>query len=232
MISPVIVALDYADKQQAMNFIDQINPDDCQLKIGNEMFTYFGPEFVKEVQKRGFKVFLDLKFNDIPNTVAAGVKAAAELGVWMVDVHANGGAKMMEAAKNALLSYGKDAPLLIAITVLTSMDEIDLQEVGIFISPAEQASRLAILAKNCGLDGIVCSAREVQRFRTRLGDNFKLVTPGIRPVGSEFNDQKRIMTPQRAQAAGANYLVIGRPITQTDNPSGALRVILNTLNRE
>ncbi|MBI0103911.1 orotidine-5'-phosphate decarboxylase [Gilliamella sp. W8145] len=230
MSSPIIVAVDFSDTKSAWNFIDKVEPKDCRLKIGKELFTHAGPDFIKQIQQKGFDIFLDLKFHDIPNTVAKAVAAAAELGVWMTNVHASGGIRMMEAAKDALYQYGKDAPLLIAVTVLTSMESSDLKEIGIEVSPLEQATRLALLAKNCGLDGVVCSAKEVQSFRTRLGSDFKLVTPGIRPAGSTPDDQRRIMTPQRAQAAGADYLVIGRPITQADDPSKALQTILSTLD--
>ena len=230
MSSPIIVAVDFSDTKSAWNFIDKVEPKDCRLKIGKELFTHAGPDFIKQIQQKGFDIFLDLKFHDIPNTVAKAVAAAAELGVWMTNVHASGGVRMMEAAKDALYQYGKDAPLLIAVTVLTSMESSDLKEIGIDVSPLEQATRLALLAKNCGLDGVVCSAKEVQSFRTRLGSDFKFVTPGIRPAGSTPDDQRRIMTPQRAQAAGADYLVIGRPITQADDPSKALQTILSTLD--
>lgn len=230
MPSPIIVAVDFADTKSAWNFIDKVEPKDCRLKIGKELFTHAGPTFIKEIQQKGFDVFLDLKFHDIPNTVAKAVAAAADLGVWMVNVHASGGARMMEAAKDALYSFGNDAPLLIAVTVLTSMDSTDLKEIGIHLSPLEQATLLATLTKNCGLDGVVCSAKEVQSFRTRLGSDFKLVTPGIRPVGAGADDQRRIMTPQRAQAAGADYLVIGRPITQSQDPAQTLASILSTLD--
>ena len=230
MSSPIIVAVDFADTKSAWNFIDKVEPKDCRLKIGKELFTHAGPDFIKQIKQKGFDIFLDLKFHDIPNTVAKAVAAAAELGVWMTNVHASGGVRMMEAAKDALYPYGKDAPLLIAVTVLTSMESSDLKEIGIEVSPLEQATRLALLAKNCGLDGVVCSAKEVQSFRTRLGSDFKLVTPGIRPAGSTPDDQRRIMTPQRAQAAGADYLVIGRPITQAEDPSKALQTILSTLD--
>ncbi|OTQ59710.1 orotidine-5'-phosphate decarboxylase [Gilliamella sp. A7] len=230
MSSPIIVAVDFSDTKSAWNFIDKVEPKDCRLKIGKELFTHAGPDFIKQIQQKGFDIFLDLKFHDIPNTVAKAVAAAAELGVWMTNVHASGGVRMMEAAKDALYQYGQDAPLLIAVTVLTSMESSDLKEIGIEVSPLEQATRLALLAKNCGLDGVVCSAKEVQSFRTRLGSDFKLVTPGIRPAGSTPDDQRRIMTPQRAQAAGADYLVIGRPITQADEPSKALQTILSTLD--
>jgi orotidine 5''-phosphate decarboxylase, subfamily 1 len=230
MSSPIIVAVDFSDTKSAWNFIDKVEPKDCRLKIGKELFTHAGPDFIKQIQQKGFDIFLDLKFHDIPNTVAKAVAAAAELGVWMTNVHASGGVRMMEAAKDALYQYGQDAPLLIAVTVLTSMESSDLKEIGIEVSPLEQATRLALLAKNCGLDGVVCSAKEVQSFRTRLGSDFKLVTPGIRPAGSTPDDQRRIMTPQRAQAAGADYLVIGRPITQAEDPSKALQTILSTLD--
>ena len=230
MFSPIIVAVDFSNTKSAWNFIDKVEPKDCRLKIGKELFTHAGPDFIKQIQQKGFDIFLDLKFHDIPNTVAKAVAAAADLGVWMTNIHASGGVRMMEAAKDALYQYGKDAPLLIAVTVLTSMESSDLKEIGIEVSPLEQATRLALLAKNCGLDGVVCSAKEVQSFRTRLGSDFKLVTPGIRPAGSTPDDQRRIMTPQRAQAAGADYLVIGRPITQAEDPSKALQTILSTLD--
>ncbi|MCX8597757.1 MULTISPECIES: orotidine-5'-phosphate decarboxylase [unclassified Gilliamella] len=230
MSSPIIVAVDFSDTKSAWNFIDQVDPKDCRLKIGKELFTHAGPDFIRQIKQKGFDIFLDLKFHDIPNTVAKAVAAAADLGVWMTNVHASGGARMMEAAKDALYSYGKDAPMLIAVTVLTSMESSDLKEIGINVSPLEQATKLALLAKNCGLDGVVCSAKEVQSFRTRLGSDFKLVTPGIRPAGSTPDDQRRIMTPQRAQAAGSDYLVIGRPITQAEDPTKALHTILTTLD--
>lgn len=230
MSSPIIVAVDFADVKSAWNFIDRVEPKDCRLKIGKELFTHAGPDFIKQIMNKGFDVFLDLKFHDIPNTVAKAIIAAADLGIWMTNVHASGGSRMMQAAKDALYPYGKDAPLLIAVTVLTSMESVDLQEIGIPVSPLEQATKLALLAKNCGLDGVVCSAKEVQSFRTRLGSDFKLVTPGIRPAGSNADDQRRIMTPQRAQAAGSDYLVIGRPITQAEDPSLALQTILSTLD--
>ncbi|MWN89128.1 orotidine-5'-phosphate decarboxylase [Gilliamella sp. Pra-s65] len=229
MLSPIIVAVDFADLKSAWNFIDRVDPKDCRLKVGKELFTHAGPDFIKKIMQKGFDVFLDLKFHDIPNTVAKAIAATADLGVWMTNVHASGGSRMMTAAKDALYSYGKDAPILIAVTVLTSMESTDLQEIGINVSPLEQATRLATLAKNCGLDGVVCSAKEVQSFRIRLGSDFKLVTPGIRPAGSDPDDQRRIMTPQRAQAAGSDYLVIGRPITQADDPAQALKTILATL---
>ncbi|WP_233970617.1 orotidine-5'-phosphate decarboxylase [Pectobacterium versatile] len=227
--SPIVVALDYANQQAALSFVDRIDPQDCRLKVGKEMFTLFGPQFVQTLQQRGFDVFLDLKFHDIPNTVAHAVAAAADLGVWMVNVHASGGSRMMTAAKEALVPFGKDAPLLIAVTVLTSMDEDDLRGLGITLSPAEQAEKLAVLAHNSGLDGVVCSAHEAQRLKQVCGQAFKLVTPGIRPVGSDVGDQRRIMTPIQAQQAGVDYMVIGRPITQSADPAQTLREIRASL---
>ncbi|WNN46914.1 orotidine-5'-phosphate decarboxylase [Siccibacter colletis] len=230
--SPVVVALDYANRDSALAFVDRIDPRDCRLKIGKEMFTLFGPQLVRDLHQRGFELFLDLKFHDIPNTAAHAVAAAADLGVWMVNVHASGGARMMSAAREALLPFGKEAPLLIAVTVLTSMEASDLADIGITTSPAEHAERLARLTQQCGLDGVVCSAQEAVRFKAELGQAFKLVTPGIRPAGSEAGDQRRIMTPPDAQRAGVDYMVIGRPITQAADPAQALRDILASLKQE
>ncbi len=227
--SPIVVALDYADKSAALAFVDRIDPRDCRLKVGKEMFTLFGPQLVKDLHSRGFEVFLDLKFHDIPNTTAHAVAAAAELGVWMVNVHASGGARMMSAAKQALASFGNDAPLLIAVTVLTSMEGSDLADLGITLSPADYAEKLARLTRDCGLDGVVCSAQEAVRFKTALGQDFKLVTPGIRPAGSAADDQRRVMTPFEAMKAGVDYMVIGRPITQSTDPAQTLRDIRASL---
>ena len=227
--SPILVALDYADKNAALAFVDNIDPRDCRLKVGKEMFTLFGPQFVRELQQRQFEIFLDLKFHDIPNTAAHAVAAAAELGVWMVNVHASGGARMMTAAREALLPFGEDAPLLIAVTVLTSMEAEDLRGIGIELSPADYAERLALLTKECGLDGVVCSAHEATRLKASCGQAFKLVTPGIRPAGSSAGDQRRIMTPVEAAKAGVDYMVIGRPITQSPEPAETLREILKSL---
>ena len=230
--SPVVVALDYANRDSALAVVDRIDPRDCRLKIGKEMFTLFGPQLVRDLHQRGFELFLDLKFHDIPNTAAHAVAAAADLGVWMVNVHASGGARMMSAAREALVPFGKEAPLLIAVTVLTSMEASDLADIGITASPAEHAKRLARLTQQCGLDGVVCSAQEAVRFKAELGQAFKLVTPGIRPTGSEAGDQRRIMTPPDAQRAGVDYMVIGRPITQAADPAQALRAILASLKQE
>ncbi|EFD1055558.1 orotidine-5'-phosphate decarboxylase [Escherichia coli] len=229
--SPVVVALDYHNRDAALAFVDKIDPRDCRLKVGKEMFTLFGPQFVHELQHRGFDIFLDLKFHDIPNTVAHAVAAAADLGVWMVNVHASGGARMMTAAREALVPFGKDAPLLIAVTVLTSMEASDLADLGVTLSPADYAERLAALTQKCGLDGVVCSAQEAVRFKQVFGQEFKLVTPGIRPQGSDAGDQRRIMTPEQALAAGVDYMVIGRPVTQSADPAQTLKAINASLQR-
>lgn len=225
----VVIALDYDDKAQALAFVEQLDPSQCRLKVGKEMFTHFGPEFVKTLVAKEFDVFLDLKFHDIPNTVAKAVKAAADLGVWMVNVHASGGRRMMEAAKEVLAPYGDKAPLLIAVTVLTSMDQSDLTELGIELTPAEQVKRLATLTKSSGLDGVVCSSHEAEELKSLLGAEFKLITPGIRPAGSDAGDQRRIKTPKQAVDSGSDYLVIGRPITKAADPALVLKEINATL---
>lgn len=230
--SPIVVALDYDKRDAALAFVDQIDPSDCRLKVGKEMFTLFGPGLVNDLQQRGFEIFLDLKFHDIPNTAARAVAAAADMGVWMVNVHAAGGARMMTAAREALVPFGKDAPLLIAVSVLTSMEEADLREIGIDRTPEAYAGHLAHLAQTCGLDGIVCSAQEASQFKSLLGQDFLLVTPGIRPAGSAAGDQRRIMTPQEAQRAGVDYMVIGRPITQSKTPAETLKSINASLANE
>ena len=225
MTSKIIVALDYEKESDALALVDQIDPSLCRLKVGKEMFTTLGINFVKQLHQRNFDVFLDLKYHDIPNTVARAVRSAADLGVWMVDLHASGGLRMMEEAKRILEPYGKDAPLLIAVTVLTSMEDLDLLQIGINASPMEQVLRLAHLTQRAGLDGVVCSPQEVEILRNACGEDFKLVTPGIRPIGADFGDQRRVMTPTAAIRAGSDYLVIGRPITKADNPAEVLRSI-------
>ncbi|WP_274004523.1 orotidine-5'-phosphate decarboxylase [Vibrio parahaemolyticus] len=225
----VIVALDYDNQADALAFVDRIDPASCRLKVGKEMFTLFGPDFVRELHKRGFSVFLDLKFHDIPNTCSKAVRAAAELGVWMVNVHAGGGERMMTASREILEPYGKDRPLLIGVTVLTSMEQSDLAGIGLNVEPQEQVIRLATLTKNSGLDGVVCSAQESSLLKNELGKEFKLITPGIRPAGSDQGDQRRIMTPVDAIQAGSDYLVIGRPITQATDPAAVLKSINDSL---
>lgn len=228
-VSPVIVALDYPFLSNALELVDQLDPATCRLKVGKELFTREGPNVLKVLHDRQFQVFLDLKYHDIPNTVAKACSVAADMGVWMMNVHASGGARMMEAAKIAVEQSGSGA-LLIAVTVLTSMDADDLRGIGITVDPQEQVVRLARLAKECGLNGVVCSAMEAEMLKTQLGAAFSLVTPGIRPEGSEAGDQRRIMTPPQAQLAGVDYMVIGRPITQAENPQKALDKILESLS--
>ncbi|WP_087017878.1 orotidine-5'-phosphate decarboxylase [Thaumasiovibrio subtropicus] len=230
MLDPkVIVALDYPTQDQALSFVDRIEPGSCRLKVGKEMFTLLGPEFVRQLHQRGHEVFLDLKFHDIPNTCSRAVRAAAELGVWMVNVHASGGERMMAASREILEPYGKDRPLLIAVTVLTSMEQSDLHGVGIDAAPQDHVIKLATLTKNSGLDGVVCSAQESTLLKSTLGEEFKLITPGIRPAGSAAGDQRRVMTPVDAVAAGSDYLVIGRPITQAEDPAAVLKAINDSL---
>ena len=220
----IILALDYAEGDAAWDLARQLDPKQCRVKVGKELFTAAGPELVRRLVGHGFDVFLDLKFHDIPNTVAAACRAAAGLGVWMMNVHAFGGRRMMEAAVQALAGL-ENRPLLIGVTVLTSMGAEELHECGIEAGPAQQVMRLAHLAESCKLDGVVCSAQEAADLRAALGREFALVTPGIRPAGSDTGDQTRVMTPARAIAAGADYLVIGRPITQAPDPMQALNNI-------
>ncbi len=223
----VIVALDYPQAKPALDFAARVDPALCRLKVGKELFVAEGPRLVEQLVGRGFDVFLDLKFHDIPNTVAQACKSAAALGVWLINVHASGGLKMMRAAREALEGLAK-RPKLIAVTVLTSMDADELRAIGVLDAPQEQVSRLARLAHAAGLDGVVCSAQEAARLRAELGQAFVLVTPGIRPAGAQQDDQSRIMTPARAIEAGADYLVVGRPITQAADPVA----VLNTINTE
>jgi orotidine-5'-phosphate decarboxylase len=229
----VIVALDFANPMHALALADKLDPRSCALKVGKEMFVVAGPEPVRWMIARGFNVFLDLKFHDIPNTVAQACAAATRLGVWMLNVHAAGGRAMLTAARESVNSTaaesGTSPPLLIAVTVLTSLADADLREQGLTDSAAVQAVKLARMTAACGLDGVVCSAVEAAAMRAALGSAFKLVTPGIRPAGSARDDQARIITPEAAVANGADYLVIGRPITQADNPVAALAAINSSL---
>jgi len=227
--SPIIVALDYPHADAALTLVDQLDPLLCRVKVGKELFTREGPAIIKAIQSRGFELFLDLKFHDIPNTVASAVHAAADLGVWMVNVHASGGRRMMTAARERLQQNNLQT-LLIAVTVLTSSERTDLAEIGLDIDPIEQVQRLAKLTADCGLDGVVCSAQEATVLRQQYSQSFSLITPGIRPVGSDNNDQKRIMTPKQAVDVGVDYMVIGRPITQAPKPIEALRSILSSLS--
>ena len=222
----VIVALDYPDAAQARAFVDRVRPESCRLKVGKELFVAAGPAFVEELVARGFAVFLDLKFHDIPHPVAQACKAAARMGVWMLNVHASGGPNMLRAAREALEGLpAASRPRLIAVTVLTSMGEEDLRAIGVEANAHQQVLRLAALAHAHGMDGVVCSAQEAPLLRSAFGTEFLLVTPGIRPAGSEAADQTRILTPAQAMQAGSDYLVIGRPITQADDPVAALDAI-------
>ena len=222
MNSPIIIALDFENENEALALLDSLDPEQCRVKIGKELFTACGPQFVREVIAKDFDVFLDLKFHDIPNTVARAAKRAADLGVWMMNVHASGGRAMMEQAQQALDEFGTNKPLLIGVTVLTSLGAEDVAEIGYASTPQEQVLRLASLTKDSGLDGVVCSAAETAVLRQTIGDEFLLVTPGIRRPEDATGDQKRVVGPAEAMADGSSYLVVGRPITRAENPLSAL----------
>ncbi len=224
MSSKLIIALDFSTKEQALQFIKPLSPQICKLKVGFELFVSVGPDFVRQLVDNGFDVFLDLKFHDIPNTVASACKSASALGVWMMNVHASGGDKMMSAARQALMECNSKSKL-IAVTVLTSMDQAQLSAINISETPENQVKHLAYLTKRTSLDGIVCSAKEAQMLRKKLGNDFLLVTPGIRPAGSDQGDQHRVMTPAEAKQAGVSYIVVGRPITQSDSPLSVIESI-------
>lgn len=224
MSSKLIIALDFPSKDLALDFVKKLSPSDCKLKVGFELFVAAGPDFVKQLVDQGFDVFLDLKFHDIPNTVASACKSAAALGVWMMNVHASGGDKMMQAAKQALVDCNSDAKL-IAVTVLTSMDQAQLNSANIHETPESQVKHLASLTESSGLDGVVCSAQEAEMLRQHLSNDFLLVTPGIRPAGTEQGDQHRVMTPSKAKNVGVSYIVVGRPITQSDQPLSVIEQI-------
>ena len=227
-ISPIVVALDYPTPKQAIEMAQQLDPTKCRVKVGKELFTASGPAILEQLHKLNFDVFLDLKFHDIPNTCAGAVAAAAELGVWMVNVHASGGERMMNAAAEAIANKN-NKPILIAVTVLTSMEQSDLAGIGLDISPQQQVERLAKLSKQSGMDGVVSSAQEIELIKDICGKDFLTITPGIRPAGSASGDQRRIMTPEEAVNIGGDYLVIGRPITQSNNPKDACLDIINSL---
>lgn len=220
----VIVALDFPQAQPALDLVARLDPAACRLKIGKEMFTREGPALVEKLIGQGFDLFLDLKYHDIPNTVAAACAAAADLGVWMVNLHASGGRRMMATARERLEGMAQ-RPLLIAVTVLTSMSAEDLAEIGLGVSPESQVLRLASLAESAGLDGVVCSPRESAAIRAQAGPGFRLVTPGVRPASAALDDQKRVMTPGDAIRAGSDYLVVGRPITAAADPLASLAAI-------
>lgn len=226
--SPIIVALDYPDAATAIAMARRLSPELCRVKVGKELFTAAGPALLEQLNSLGYQVFLDLKFHDIPNTVAGAVRAAANLGVWMVNVHASGGERMMLAARESLAGIS-GAPLLIAVTVLTSMTAADLSQVGVGVEPRLQVAQLARLSRDSGMDGVVCSARECDMLRAQLGTGFLLVTPGIRPADADSDDQRRVVSPAQAVTSGSNYLVIGRPITHSDDPAKSLAAIITQL---
>jgi len=229
MIDPrVIVALDYPNARSAAELASRLDPELCRLKVGKELYTAAGPSLIEKLRGSGFSIFLDLKFHDIPSTVAGACVAAAELDVWMINVHALGGRAMMEAAREAL-SRGSAPPKLVAVTLLTSMGVTDMEEIGLAGGPQEAVLRLARLTQACGLDGVVCSAQETGAMRRQLGGEFCLVTPGIRPAGAAQDDQERVATPRQAIAGGADYLVIGRPITRAPDPLAALQAICSEI---
>ncbi len=230
MLDPkIIVALDFPSADTALKLAHELDPQQCRVKVGKELFTRAGPVLVEQLQQLNFDVFLDLKYHDIPNTTAQACRAAAELGVWMVNVHALGGRRMMEAAREAI-DKTVHRPLLIAVTILTSLDADELHEVGLAGNPEDNVLRLARLAESAGLDGVVCSPREVSALREMVADSFRLITPGVRPAGAAAGDQKRITTPEDAIRSGASYLVVGRPITQAKDPLVALANIHAAIN--
>lgn len=222
-MSKLIIALDFAQSSQAISLIEQLNPQQCALKVGSELFTRSGPVLVQNMIKRGFRVFLDLKFHDIPNTVAKACQAAADLGVWMITVHAAGGEAMLQAARKACAAYGETRPKLVAVTVLTSLVEQDLPSVGVESTLPQQVERLALLAQTIGMDGVVCSAQEVAQIKKICGHAFLAVTPGIRLPGDAVDDQARVITPQDALNAGSDYLVMGRAITKAADPAAVVQ---------
>jgi len=227
----IIIALDYPATKPALELVSSLDPTLCRLKVGKEMFTRFGPPFVEKLVEKGFDIFLDLKFHDIPNTVAAACAAAADLGVWMINLHASGGRCMMEAARERLDNHSHP-PLLVAVTILTSLGQNDISEAGFSGTPAENVLRLAKLADSSGMDGIVCSPLEAKEVRPAVGSDFLLVTPGVRPANAALGDQLRVMTPEDALNNGADLLVIGRPITGASDPLQSLQNIRTTINEK
>jgi orotidine-5'-phosphate decarboxylase len=226
----LIVALDFNEPSSALALVEQLDPNACILKVGLELYTRLGPSFVEKLTSRQFKVFLDLKFHDIPNTVAQACKAAADLGVWMINVHALGGYQMMHTAMQALSSYGESRPLLIAVTILTSFTQHELPSIGITQSLVIETNQLAILAERAGLDGVVCSAFEVEAIKATCGASFLTVTPGIRFPHDPKDDQARFVTPQQAIAFGSDFLVVGRSITKAPDPMSRVRDLLKMVS--
>lgn len=222
----LIIALDFNNLSVAWNLIEQLDPNQCALKVGSEMFTLFGMEFVRNLISKQFKVFLDLKFHDIPNTVIKACSAAADNGVWMLTVHAAGGQKMMNSVKETMIHYGSSAPIIVAVTILTSMEQAELISLGIQNSLKDQVKTLTQLAYDSGCDGVVSSALEVPLIKKQCGSSFICVSPGIRRACDTIGDQKRIVTPQDALVLGSDYIVVGRPVTQAQNPSAAIKDFL------
>ena len=222
----IIVALDVSSATLALSLASKLDPTLCRLKVGKELFTAEGPALLEKLMNHEFEIFLDLKFHDIPNTVAKACKVAANLGVWMINVHALGGRKMLLAARKAL---PEGSTKLIAVTLLTSMGHEDLRDIGISTSPQDTVKQLALLANDCGLDGVVCSPLETNQLRQSITNNFLLITPGVRPIDGQLDDQQRVATPNQAIKNGSDYLVIGRPITQADDPMLALQQISNDI---
>ena len=227
MENRIIIPLDL-DYSQAINIAKTLDPNICRLKVGSQLFTSSGPRVIKELHSLGFDIFLDLKFHDIPNTVHESVKSAADLGVWMVNVHASGGSKMLEASNKALLGY-ENPPLLIGVTVLTSLSEEEIKEIGLK-GIQGQVLQLAGLVKDNGLDGVVCAASDTTAIKSKFGEDFLAVTPGIRPENSNTNDQSRVATPSEAIKNGSDYLVIGRPVTGSKNPKDVLEKIYKEIS--
>ena len=227
MENRIIIPLDL-DYSQAINIAKTLDPNICRLKVGSQLFTSSGPKVINELHSLGFDIFLDLKFHDIPNTVHESVKSAADLGVWMVNVHASGGSKMLEASNKALLGY-ENPPLLIGVTILTSLSEEEIKEIGLK-GIQGQVLQLAGLVKDNGLDGVVCAAYDTTAIKRKFGGDFLAVTPGIRPANSNTNDQSRVATPSEAIKNGSDYLVIGRPVTGSKNPKDALEKIYKEIS--
>lgn len=227
-LTPLIIALDFPSRETALALAAQLDPVQCRVKVGKELFTRCGPSIVEDLQRLGFEVFLDLKFHDIPNTTAMAVRAAAELGVWMVNVHSSGGLRMMAACRETLEQLSGPRPLLIGVTVLTSMEQADLADLGLDVTPEQQVLRLAGVAQRAGLDGLVCSAWEAQPLKQAF-PGLQLVTPGIRPAGSQRDDQRRILTPTQAMAGGSDFLVVGRPVTQAEVPAQTVADMIASL---
>ncbi|XBC38413.1 MAG: orotidine-5'-phosphate decarboxylase [Buchnera aphidicola (Floraphis choui)] len=227
----IIIALDFFNKNKAMKLINSLDPNIYALKIGKIMFTLFGCKFIKKIQKMGFNVFLDLKFHDIPNTVFGAIKSAADLGIWMISVHICGGIKMLQSAKLALQSFHKKKPLIMGVTILTSLDKSDIRSIGINMSIKNYILVMSKLAQKCNLDGIICPGQEVLNIRKKLGDNFKILTPGIRLEKRSFHDQKNVITPRIAKKCNIDYIIIGRAITSLKNPLIELKNIQIELNK-